>query len=589
MICGKCGFEFEGNFCPKCGTAANPPDEFNTDTEIVPASRKKVRKKKILIAAIVICVFSAGGAGVYFSFFTPEKQFEKMIRNEDYNSAKAYYDSHFTKDPENAAVISAINSTIESIVQRFNENKIDKATADEKVNMFLAFNISSVNDNVSDARRHIETLYSSKISYSEGLTYSEAGMYLEAVLSFRQVLEDDVNYPVAQENIDSAVNSYSEAKIVESDKIASTGKTDDLLKAAKYLKKEMEKAENFPPLIAKFDEYINVYKSDMLELAETQSKNDYYIAMKTLSTAMEEAGEDGIIEKYNEYSEKYVDNAILRAEQASNAGESVDILATALKHVPDSEKLLSADEKYKDAYVAETIKKADSCSSYSEKISIYKTALIKMPDSEKLTSAKQKAEDQYAQEISEDARYYFNNKNYDYALSLILDAFDIVPNNSVLTLLYNELSSSIPHMLNDLNYLYLYDCNEYFKTYNSSESLVDNYGNYYYGPYLSTLTTMSLGWFLWDSGYCEYYCGSYTRLKGTVALASYDGNTSNNPIYFYIYADGNLIDKIYFDTYTKPVDIDIDISDTWYLTFKIGAAGDMTAERIIMSDFAFYE
>lgn len=51
MVCKKCGKEYEGKFCPECGTS----NDGSTSAQVAnPAQQPKKKKKKGLIAAIVV-------------------------------------------------------------------------------------------------------------------------------------------------------------------------------------------------------------------------------------------------------------------------------------------------------------------------------------------------------------------------------------------------------------------------------------------------------------------------------------------------------------------------------------------------------
>lgn len=49
MICKKCGKEYEGKFCPECGTSSD-----GSTLQVAPIQQPKKKKKKGLIAAVVV-------------------------------------------------------------------------------------------------------------------------------------------------------------------------------------------------------------------------------------------------------------------------------------------------------------------------------------------------------------------------------------------------------------------------------------------------------------------------------------------------------------------------------------------------------
>lgn len=51
MVCKKCGKEYEGKFCPECGTSN---DGSTSEKVEAPVQRQKKKKKKGLIAAVVV-------------------------------------------------------------------------------------------------------------------------------------------------------------------------------------------------------------------------------------------------------------------------------------------------------------------------------------------------------------------------------------------------------------------------------------------------------------------------------------------------------------------------------------------------------
>lgn len=78
MICNNCGYEFEGNFCPMCGTSVstdlnNNPYAGNYQTQYNPPyqsynnSKPRKRKKGIVLAIVLVSVVALASAAMYIA------------------------------------------------------------------------------------------------------------------------------------------------------------------------------------------------------------------------------------------------------------------------------------------------------------------------------------------------------------------------------------------------------------------------------------------------------------------------------------------------------------------------------------------
>lgn len=82
MTCNNCGFEFEGNFCPMCGTKAQPNSENNPyeqsyqtqyNPSYVPQSqpyyntKPRKRKKVVVLSIILVLAVVMTSAAMYFA------------------------------------------------------------------------------------------------------------------------------------------------------------------------------------------------------------------------------------------------------------------------------------------------------------------------------------------------------------------------------------------------------------------------------------------------------------------------------------------------------------------------------------------
>lgn len=54
MICKKCGKEYEGKFCPECGTSSD-----GSTLQAPPVQQPKKKKKGLIAALVVIAVIVA--------------------------------------------------------------------------------------------------------------------------------------------------------------------------------------------------------------------------------------------------------------------------------------------------------------------------------------------------------------------------------------------------------------------------------------------------------------------------------------------------------------------------------------------------
>lgn len=261
---------------------------------------------------------------------------------------------------------------------------------------------------------------------------------------------------------------------------------------------------------------------------EALSQENYFEAIAYLQRVIaEDPDYDTAVKSLEEAVSKYVKKALDEAEQFASKKDYTKALG-ALGDVMYEVKQLAKEEEYK---------------LIEDKYNEYKTAFVaevlKQVESEK------------------------ENGNYDKAVSIIMEAMEIVSDESLNDAL-DAIEEAKPVKLEDLklsesaNYTQITDLDV-------TEDVV---GNAYSPNNLFQISAKADNWGSGYEGYADYYLNyKYKRLTGTIAVADISDTTKAT---LTIYGDKEIIwTSGTVNRTTAPLDIDVDISNVDWLEFKL--------------------
>ncbi len=229
--CAVCGKTLENEqFCPDCGTAVTAPQQPSPYTPTATADtkpRKKSKKKKgclIVPAAIIaVIVLIVGGRAA----FTAIRHSSGMSKNE-------------------------------SIVEDYRTEDIDYEKAVSKIAKLKDSKDSEVAAGAVEAEKKIEEFKKSKDHFAKGNTYKNKKDYSNAVLHFSSVIEADINYTTAQNEISAMIPFWKEELPADIDLLLKEGNKEEALELIEtFMSYESDNSINNIKLFLEAEDYLD--------------------------------------------------------------------------------------------------------------------------------------------------------------------------------------------------------------------------------------------------------------------------------------------------------------------------------------------
>lgn len=160
-----------------------------------------------LILTLILMILLSGCNNISKDIET----FENLINNDNYQEAFTIYEENKENDEFLKAAAASVNDIIEDIKNDFNIEKYNIDEAKTYVDNLKEF-ISD--DTYNQTVKNLNELYESKNNFSNGKEKEKLLDYESAIMYYEKVIETDINYSAAKENI-TIINEKIEEKIAE--------------------------------------------------------------------------------------------------------------------------------------------------------------------------------------------------------------------------------------------------------------------------------------------------------------------------------------------------------------------------------------
>lgn len=187
----------------------NDNQEPSENQQLTKTDSKGNKKKLFIIGFIIIATIIIFIVGYMNNSML---RFEKLYSSNQYEQAKKIFLSDIAGNSSKEKKVSKIlNKDIDRILDDFERNKIDYNTAISRLNEIQSYNI--VNNESSNAKKHIKNLHDSELAYKKGEEYLKEKNYIRAIPQFSNVIEDDENYETAQKEIKDNLPAFKSQSI----------------------------------------------------------------------------------------------------------------------------------------------------------------------------------------------------------------------------------------------------------------------------------------------------------------------------------------------------------------------------------------
>ena len=171
---------------------------------------KKNKKKIILIAGISAAVIViCGGLGFFLYQNNIKNQAKNVIayfEDGEFDKSVDLYDKYSGKQKAfDHKVEEELLNRVELIKADYLSEKLDYASAEEKLHRLEEFDIDDLEDSVEEVTEFIDMIYLSRENYKAGKEYFDLGDYASAIVKYSSVVKEDKKYyDLAVKELESA-------------------------------------------------------------------------------------------------------------------------------------------------------------------------------------------------------------------------------------------------------------------------------------------------------------------------------------------------------------------------------------------------
>ena len=231
MFCEKCGVRLQESdvFCQSCGTkvldATSQKQQETMAQTYAPLIQKPKKKrskmskgKKILIgflSLLTVIVVIAGIVAINV-LNDPAQKIVSNLKNQDYVTARSLYQDNF-RYGNKSKLINQLNPYLDSLKDDFKNGKVTYEVAVKTLDTIDKMSITILEEKTSETREYIKLLNNSNVAFNSGSALLDEKDYVGAIKQFQFVIEDDLNYSKAQENLNQATTAYKDERINKAD------------------------------------------------------------------------------------------------------------------------------------------------------------------------------------------------------------------------------------------------------------------------------------------------------------------------------------------------------------------------------------
>ncbi len=287
----------------------------------------KKKKKKVLIITLscVVAVLAVTVAILLFLLLSPENKLKKCIEDRDWSAAATLYEEHFRGDEKREEKAGEIlREAVDALREEFVAGTMDYSTVKRHLKGMEGF---WDDDYVKDALEFVRELSDSRDAFEEAEQCMEREEYEDAIRLYGEVAESDPDYGIAQEKLETAKTGYKEKLLEEAQAYA---KLKDYDSAIELVERGLEILDGDTELGSRLDELRGEreqygIESVLAEAAGYASQNNYYEALEVIREGLlENAGNDKLEAALKDYSERYEQDILAKAEAAVGTEENYE-------------------------------------------------------------------------------------------------------------------------------------------------------------------------------------------------------------------------------------------------------------------------
>lgn len=307
---------------PPYGNSQPEPPFYGKET-----GGKTPKKKKVLIVtlACTVAVLAVTVAVFVFLLLSPENQLKECVGDRDWASASRLYEKSFRgneKKEEKADEI--LRSAVDELKEEFIAGTMDYSTVKRHLKGIEKFWDDSY---VEEVLEQVRELGDSREAFKDAQEYMQKEEYEDAIRLYGEVIESDANYETAKEKLETAKNRYKEKLLAEAEAYVEVKDYDSAIalveNGLEILTGDTMLDSRLEELQGEREEYgIEAILEEAKKLA---SQNNYFEAMEAARQGLEEKpGNDKLETALNNYSEKYKQDILAKAENAVGTDENYE-------------------------------------------------------------------------------------------------------------------------------------------------------------------------------------------------------------------------------------------------------------------------
>ena len=301
------------------GSYGQPPQPDNKPP------KKKKKKALIISLSCVVAVLAVTVAVLLFLLLSPENKLKNCIEDRDWSAAAALYEEHFQGDEKKEAKADEIlRKAVDALREEFVAGTMDYSTVKRHLKGIEDF---WDDDYVEDALDFVRELGDSRDAFEEAEQCMEREEYEDAIRLYGEVVESDPNYGTAQEKLETAKGRYKDKLLEEAGAYEEIKDFDSAMelveKGLEILTGDIELGSRLEELQEGKAQY--GIDSVLTKAAEHASQNNYFEALEVIREGLlENAGNEKLETALKDYSEKYKQDILAKAETAIGTDENYE-------------------------------------------------------------------------------------------------------------------------------------------------------------------------------------------------------------------------------------------------------------------------
>ncbi|MCI8466156.1 MAG: hypothetical protein HFI63_09960 [Lachnospiraceae bacterium] len=284
-------------------------------------------KKKVWIIALssVVALLLVAVVIMLFLLFSPENKLKDHIENRDWAAVSNLYEEQFKGNEKKIEKAHEIfQETVEELKEAFIAGSMDYPTVKRHLKAIEDF---WDDDYVRDTLEFVRELGDSRSAFEEAEQHMQREEYEDAIRLYGEVVEHDANYDTAREKLETAKTKYKEKLLEEA---GAYEEVRDYESAIAIVEEGLEVLPGDIELSSRKGEIEEAREEygimSILEQAKTYAaQKNYFEAMDVVREGtLENPGNEKLETAFRDYSEKYKQDILTKAEVALGNDENYE-------------------------------------------------------------------------------------------------------------------------------------------------------------------------------------------------------------------------------------------------------------------------